>query len=72
VSSGSSGSDLAAGLAALGQGRWADAAAALEAAVDGDERPAAEALAALGDATWWLGPRSRPACTSAARRPSTT
>jgi hypothetical protein len=54
VSDESSGSDLAAGLAALGQGRWADA------------------LAALGDATWWLGPRSRPACTSAARRPSTT
>jgi len=55
----SSGPQLAAGLAALGEGRWADAAAALAVVVGGDEHPPAEALAALGDATWWLGEPAR-------------
>ena len=55
----SSGSHLSAGLAALGEGRWAGAAAALTAVVDGDGHPPAEALAALGDASWWLGEPAR-------------
>ena len=52
-------SHLAAGLAAVGEGRWADAATALGAVVDGDDHAPPEALAALGEATWWLGEPAR-------------